>query len=147
MKKHFILQDGIWLGDGSIKLSLTDEPLKFHMRWSINKDSSGLLECVQEIEVIGLSETMYNEFFITDLTKTNFALQLDNTEMGQIEGEGFVSDNTIGWELSEPDQEFGGFEFYNLQEDGKYFMHAEYATGDALKTEIQGKIWQAASTK
>ena len=55
MSDHtFILTPSQWLGEGKIILNMVQEELSFFTRWNVaTKDSTGLIECVQEIQVKG----------------------------------------------------------------------------------------------
>jgi hypothetical protein len=37
---------------------------------------------------------------------------------------------------------FEGFEVYEQQENGDYFLHAEYGSPDQFRTIIEGLIWR-----
>ncbi|GAB4187428.1 MAG: hypothetical protein Tsb0015_06140 [Simkaniaceae bacterium] len=144
MKEHvFLFEPGTWLGEGKIKLTMSEEKLQFYTKWTIPKiDPSGCLECVQDIEISGLSDPMRNEFAITEIGEEGFVIELENQSLGKIFGKGMIKKNVISWEFRNAELGFEGFEFYEKQADGTYFMHAEYATTDDFRTVIQGKIWK-----
>ncbi len=143
MSKHpFIFAPCAWLGEGKIQLNMVDEELGFVTRWTVNdKDPAGKIECVQEIQVKGLSEVMHNQFSFYDMNPSSFLVDLENPALGKVVGTGVINDNVIGWEFRVPDIGFEGFEFYEKQEDGSYLMRAEYATTDQFRTVIRGKVW------
>ncbi len=147
MSKHaFILAPSSWLGEGKIQLNMVEEELGFVTRWSISdRDPTGKIECVQEIQVKGLSDVMHNQFSFYDITQSNFAVDLENPALGRVVGTGIISEKVIGWEFRVEDLGFEGFEFYELQEDGSYLMRAEYATSDQFRTVIRGKVWAQAA--
>ena len=146
MKNHaFILMPNQWLGEGKIVLNMVEEELAFFTRWNISqKDTSGLIECVQEIQVKGLSDIMLNQFLFTNFTNNSFDIELENQALGKIVGGGVISEKVIGWEFRMPELGFEGFEFYERQEDNSYLMHAEYTTSDQFRTLIKGRVWQPA---
>lgn len=143
MTKHaFILAPSSWLGEGKIQLNMVEEELAFVTRWSVSeRDPTGKIECVQEIQVKGLSDIMHNQFSFFDVSHNNFLVDLENPALGRVNGTGIISDKVIGWEFRVEDLGFEGFEFYELQNDGSYLMRAEYATADQFRTIIRGRVW------
>ncbi len=140
---HFLFKPGIWLGEGTINLNMVNEELGFVTRWHIGYiDNYGTIEAVQEIEIKGLSETMHNEFLLSNIDGNKFEIELENQSMGKVIGKGLATDKTLAWEFRLNDLGFEGMEFYELQPDGGYKMHAEYSTTDDFRTKIQGRIWQ-----
>jgi len=139
----FILTPSSWLGEGKIQLNMVDEELAFFTRWNVQKkDGEGKIECVQEIQVKGLSEIMNNQFLFYDLASGAFQIDLDNPALGKVTGKGIITDLVIAWEFRAADIGFEGFEFYEKQGDDSYLMRAEYATPDQFRTVIKGKVWQ-----
>ena len=140
---HFILTPSTWLGEGKIQLNMTEEDLAFCTKWRVSqKDTTGKIECVQDIQVKGLSDIMHNQFFFFDMGPGNFSVELDNPHLGKIVGRGLITDKVIAWEFRSPEIGFEGFEMYEKQSDDAYLLHAEYATTDQLRTVIRGKVWQ-----
>lgn len=148
MNNHsFIFTPGMWNGEGSITLNMVDEELGFYTRWNIVEADPGRIECIQEIQVKGLSDIMLNQFSFFDFTQNNFSIELENQALGRIKGSGLITDKVIAWEFRIPDIGFEGFEFYEKNPDESYLMRAEYATRDQFRTLIQGKLWKPAKTK
>ncbi|PCI92921.1 hypothetical protein COB11_06260 [Candidatus Aerophobetes bacterium] len=144
---HFIFQPGIWLGEGKVKLSISDEELRFFTRWNVKKEKKAVkIPGFQEIEIKGIPEKMCNYFSFYNFGDHDFKVKLENQNIGEVIGEGIIRKDTIAWEFRLNDIGFEGFEFYKLQEDGSYFMHAEYVTQDEYRTVIQGKIWKKSSS-
>ncbi|MFI5334674.1 MAG: hypothetical protein ACHQT8_05880 [Chlamydiales bacterium] len=143
MQKHdFIFSPCAWIGDGKIQLNMVDEELGFVTKWTVSeRDPTGKIQCVQEIQVKGLSDVMHNEFSISNLTANNFSIEMENPAIGKIMGTGLISPAVIGWEFRVPEIGFEGFEFYEKQDDGSYLMRAEYASSDQYRTLIRGKVW------
>ncbi len=143
MAQHqFLLTPGTWLGQGKIQLNMVAEELGFFTRWIVsNPDSEGKIECVQEIQVKGLSDVMHNDFLIHGRTNGEFAIDLENQALGRVTGKGLVNEKVIAWEFRVEDIGFEGFEFYEKQDDKNYTMRAEYATNDQFRTLIQGRLW------
>ncbi len=142
-RHHFIFQPGTYLGEGKIQMNMLQEKLTFYTRWGIPPaDTSGKIITTQEIQVATIADLMQNEFRIYDVDKNHFVIELENQNFGSIVGKGFFNEKRLGWEFRLSELGFEGFEIYELEEDGSYKMHAEYATQDDFRTEIHGKIWQ-----
>jgi hypothetical protein len=144
MTQHqFLLSPSSWLGQGKIQLNMVSEELAFFTRWNAGTvDSDGRIECLQEIQVKGLSDIMHNEFFIYNLASGEFTIDLENQALGKITGKGLVNDKVIAWEFRIEEIGFEGFELYEKQDEKNYLMRAEYATSDQFRTLIQGRVWQ-----
>ncbi len=140
---HFLLTPNAWLGEGKIQLNMVEEELAFVTRWKVSpRDEAGKIECLQEIQVKGLSEVMLNQFLLYDLTPGTFVIDLDNPALGKVTGTGIINDKVIAWEFRAPDVGFEGFEFYERESPESYVMRAEYATSDQFRTTIKGKVWK-----
>lgn len=127
---------------------MVDEELFYFTRWVVNARSDiGDIECIQEIQVKGMSDIMHNQFTIKNLSPTAFVIELENQALGRVQGEGVINDKVIAWEFRVKDIGFEGFEFYEKQPDNTYFMRAEYATSDQFRTIISGKLWQPVKEK
>lgn len=143
LNHNFILSPNSWIGEGKIQLNMFHEELNFLTRWdAAHKDTEGLIECNQEIQIKGLSDIMNNQFSIFNVTPTTFEIELENMALGKIGGKGIITDKLIAWEFRVPHLGFEGFEFYEKQKDDSYLMRAEYSTSDQYRTLIIGKIWQ-----
>lgn len=143
----FILQPNAWIGEGKIVLNMVDENLGFFTRWSVSHpDPSGKIECVQEVQIKGLSEVMLNQFFFYDLSPNAFIVELENQALGKVQGKGIINEKVIAWEFRVSELGFEGFEFYERQSDNSYLMRAEYASSDQFRTIIQGRVWQPATS-
>lgn len=145
MKKMdcFIFEPGMWLGEGKVKLSISDEELKYVTRWNINKTKkNGHIVTMQEVQITGVSDMMNNQFSFYDFGENSFKVELENQTFGKVTGSGIYRPALIAWEFRLGDLGFEGFEMYQLQEDGGYFMHAEYLAQEDFRTQIQGRIWK-----
>ena len=149
MTQHqFLLTPGAWLGTGKIQLNMVAEELAFSTRWDIRHlDGDGRIECLQEIQVKGLSDVMNNEFIIYNFNNGEFSIDLENQALGKILGKGLINDKVIAWEFRVEEIGFEGFELYEKQDEKTYLMRAEYATSDQFRTLIQGKVWQTDLTQ
>ncbi len=125
---------------------MVEEELDFTTCWSLGaKNTDGMIPAKQEVQIKGMNDIMHNTFIITDITTTNFKIELKNAALGTIAGKGVIKDDLIAWEFRYNELEFEGFEFYEKQEESSYLMRAEYATSDHYRTMIHGKIWEKLS--
>ncbi len=122
---------------------MVDEELIYYTRWNlVGINEEGKITAIQEIQIKGIADTMQNQFLITNLTSTEFDIELENASLGLIKGKGIIKENLVAWEFRDQEVGFDGFEFYEKQPDGSYLMRAEYATPDQHRTVIKGKIWE-----
>jgi hypothetical protein len=139
----FLFEPGIWLGEGKVQLSVSEDDLQFFTRWNIGKQKEkGVIDSSQEIEIKGLQDKSKNLLIFTPLGDDEFKVELENENIGKVQGKGVIRPKLIAWEFRSLDKVFEGFEVYELLEDGSYFMHAEYINKEELRTQIQGKIWK-----
>lgn len=139
----FIVQPSSWLGEGKIKLNMVDEELSFYTRWNMgHRGEGGIIECLQEIQVRGVADTMHNQFMFSSWGPHQFCIEMENHAVGRVQGTGIISEYVIGWEFKVPELGFEGFEFYEKQSDNSYLMRAEYTGNEQFRTSINGRIWQ-----
>ncbi len=142
----FILSPGTWSGEGKILLNMIEEELIFNTNWIVQqKDFSGKVQCSQEIQIQGLSENMRNELTFYDFQSKQFAVDMENQNIGRIAGVGLLDEKMIAWEFRNSETNFEGYETYSLQEDGSYLMRGEYVTSDQFRTQIEARIWPQSS--
>jgi hypothetical protein len=144
---EFLFSPSSWIGQGKIKLNMVAEELIFFTRWNIgNKDEKGRIECIQEIQVKGLTDVMHNQFAMYDFSSGGFTIDLENQALGKVIGKGVINEKIIAWEFRVDEMGFDGYEFYEKIDDKNYMMRAEYATSDQFRTVIEGKVWQQLPT-
>lgn len=149
MAQHlFILSPGIWLGEGKISFSASSEQIPFSTRWTIQEEEQHegkvKISCLQEVEMRDGNEKLKNHITLSEVTQTNFVVELSNEMVGKVTGKGVIDAKTIAWELREKSG-FEGFEVYELQDNGEYFFHAEYASTENFRTIIDGRVWKKTS--
>lgn len=143
MQGHqFIFSAGQWIGEGKITFSASPDHLRFYTKWEIEPvDKTGAICCQQQVEIEGGDDRVCNRFVCLNLQPEAFVIQLRNELFGEMEGKGVVDVKTIAWEFrGNPD--FEGFEVYELQENGDYMLHAEYASSEEFRTIVDGRIWK-----
>lgn len=146
MANHlFIFSPGYWLGDGKISFSASKEQIGFATRWIVEEeDDNAVISCTQEVEMRGSNEKVLNKLKFSQITEKNFRVELENDLAGKVKGKGVIDSKTIAWELREH-AGFEGFEVYEIQENGEYHFHAEYASSENFRTIIDGRIWRKGS--
>lgn len=143
-EKDFIFTPGLWLGEGKISFSSSPEFLRFYTKWEIKEDTPGIMTATQIVEMHGMEEQVINQLTFTDIQPTSFKVHLENNLIGSISGAGLRTENSIAWEFR-GQIAFEGFEVYERQETGDYFLHAEYGSTDQFRTIIEGLIWRKGS--
>lgn len=137
---HFLFQPGVWIGEGKISFSGTQDIVRFFTRWILTP-SQDSFNALQEVELHNLQQTTRNKFTFFDFKDNHFKVEMENADMGVVTGKGNFSPKTLAWELrSFPGSE--GFEVYERQENGEYFFHADYVSCENFRTHIEGKLWK-----
>jgi hypothetical protein len=141
MHHAFIFTPGVWDGMGNITFSMAEDVLQFTMQWTILPIDEKKIYFNQEIAIFSFPEKMRNHFTLWQVTPSTFEIQLENQIVGKVVGSGLITPTTIAWEFRRRDQEFEGFEIYELQKDGTYKMHAEFTAGEGMRTHVTGTIF------
>jgi hypothetical protein len=137
----FLFQPGVWSGSGQIVLNMVEEALSFTTQWIVHpKDVLGKILGSQKIQIQGLSDEMLNELCFYDIKGKGFSVDFSNANIGRVVGLGIFDETSVGWEFTNNDLGFEGFETYLLQSDGTYLMHAEYLTSEQFRTQIQARL-------
>jgi len=137
---QFIFNPGRWVGEGRITFSSSSEMLRFYTSWVLNPEEDSKIACNQRVEMQGAPEVVENNFSIYDISKSKFGIDLENDLIGKVIGTGVIDEKTIAWEFR-GNAGLEGFEVYELQENGDYMLHAEYAS-DQFRTIIDGRVWK-----
>lgn len=140
MTHAFILQPGRWEGKGTITFTMAEDVLNFTMTWTVLPEDNGRIHFSQEIDIDTFAEKMHNHFYAEKVTPSSFEIILENNIAGKVLGKGVIDAKVVAWEFARKDQEFEGFEVYELQGDGSYNMRAEFTAGDGLRTKVKGSI-------
>lgn len=140
INQDFIFTPGLWLGEGKITFSSSSEFLRFYTKWEISRLEGEMMKGVQTVEIQGIEEHVVNTFTFSEMKPNTFVVSLENPMVGKISGTGLRDERVIAWEFrGQP--AFEGFEVYERQENGDYFIHAEYGTPAEYRTIIEGLIW------
>lgn len=142
---RFIFIPGTWIGEGTISFSSSPERIHFYTKWLTNSWDPILgFICTQQVEMQGVEENVFNKLAITEILDSKFVITLENNLIGSVVGKGIINEETIAWEYRKG-SDFEGFEVYELQKNGDYLLHAEYASSDEYRTVIDGRIWLKSS--
>lgn len=146
MNQHkFIFTPGRWVGGGKITFSASYELIRFYTSWSIESEDEGKIFCRQRVEMQQINEMVNNYFSFYDISEYAFKVDLENELFGSVSGTGIIDGATIAWEFhgtSSQQNQFEGFEIYELQDDGDYMMHAEYSSAELFRTIVDARIWK-----
>lgn len=141
MSSHsFIFLPGRWIGEGRVGFSASSDTLHFYTQWQINPIEGSVIQCTQEVDMPGTDKSL-NTFAISEITAVSFVINLQNDILGKVQGRGIIEPKTIAWEFHGQGT-LEGFEVYEMQENGDYMMHAEYASQAQFRTIIDGRIWK-----
>jgi len=76
-----------------------------------------------------------------DFSGNKFKIELESEQINKSVGSGLIDEKTIAWEFRSSEG-MEGFEVYELQENGDYMFHAEYASLGQFRTIVDGRIWR-----
>lgn len=139
---NLFYKPGLWIGEGKITFSASPDHVRVFTRWTYqNQEDPNIHVWSQEVEMHGQEDKIINNYVFTPLTDTTFSVSLHNEVLGKSLGKGVIDNNKIAWEIRSTEI-FQGIEVYELQENGDYMMHAEYAAQDNFRTIIDGRIWK-----
>lgn len=114
--------------------------IRFYTRWTVESRNKATIIARQLVEIQGAEESILNSFTLSTVTDEKFNIQLENDLVGKIKGTGLYDTQSIAWEFR-GNPSFEGFEVCRLEDNGDYSVHAEYASIDAHRTTIDGRIW------
>lgn len=138
---EFIFSAGVWIGEGKITFSASPEHVRYFTKWVVQEISEGEISAQQDVQMQGSDEIVSNHFLFNDFKTNTFLVELRNDLIGISKGNGVIDVKTIAWEFR-GHSNFEGFEVYELQENGDYMVHAEYASQDQFRTIIDGRVWK-----
>ena len=148
MSEHqFIFSPGIWLGQGLITFSYSEEKISYYTKWIVEHGDDGLIRTQQHVQKQGEKETLLNFLVFAPTVPPHFTVELKNEELECVQGKGMQDDKQILWtyytNIASPQIEtFEGFESYVLESNGEYTAHAEYSSLEGYTTIVDGKIWR-----
>lgn len=138
---EFLFREGAWLGDGKITFSGSKEVIPFFTRWICHAEDEKMILCTQDVELQGAGEHVHNVFYVSDIKKETFSIQLENEMIGKVAGSGVIEEGRVAWEFRSHIN-FQGFEIYKKTGEDSYEFHAEYTSQEELRTMINGRIWK-----
>lgn len=135
----FLFKPATWVGEGSVSFDSSPEQMFFSTTWKIGFLENQRIQCIQQVKMEEIDETVENHYIFYIKDESSFDLELENESLGKVSGAGLIDAKTIAWEI------FGetavqGYEVYEIQENGGYLFHAEYASPNQFRTLIEGHI-------
>lgn len=143
-RQDFIFTPGIWLGEGKITFSASSEFIRFYTKWQISEEQDKVMKAIQTVEMQGVEEQVTNTFTFYDIQPNSFSVSMENNLVGKVVGKGIRDGKLIAWEFHKQ-EDCEGFEVYEQQENGDYFLHAEYGAPEPFRTVVEGLIWRKGS--
>lgn len=141
MNSHaFIFKPGYWLGEGKVTFDNTKEHIHFYTRWVIEPEEDGLIICSQQVEMQGAEDVLSNRYSFSNIRNDSCIITIENELVSSVTGRCVIEPKTIAWEFR-GHETMEGFEVFQLQDNGDYMFHAEYAGNDQFRTHIDGRIW------
>jgi hypothetical protein len=137
---NFLLSPGIWLGQGKITFNSTVDSIEFFTKWIV-LESDQSMTCNQEVEMKGIEGKVENLYVVSKITPESFMIALDNELVGKVQGRGVIDPKNIAWEIR-GQQDFEGFESFELQDNGEYVFHSEFLSPEQFRTIIDGHLWK-----
>ncbi|MDR3625074.1 MAG: hypothetical protein P4L16_08065 [Chlamydiales bacterium] len=138
----FLLEEGVWLGEGQIELCQYAQQLTYYTKWKIGPLVDGKIDAIQEVEIADGHERVINRYSFFKTEAHSFQIELENELFGKVSGKGIISTGAIAWEFHGEDLIFEGFELFQLKNDGTYINRAEYATDGEPHSIISGTLWK-----
>jgi len=138
---EFIFKPGVWVGEGRVTFNASPEIIRFYTKWNIEKEKRNAITCQQHVELEGGESNVFNKMTFSEITPDAFLIELKSELLGTIKGKGVIDKKTIAWEFRDS-SDVEGFEVYELQDNGDFMFHAEYTSGDHIRTIIDGRIWK-----
>lgn len=138
---EFIFIPGRWVGGGKITFSSASEHIRFYTSWNIDKKTNNTILLQQKVEMQPLQNVVNNSFLLYDFSGNKFKIELESEQINKSVGSGLIDEKTIAWEFRSSEG-VEGFEVYELQENGDYMFHAEYASLGQFRTIVDGRIWR-----
>ena len=142
MNKLVFFRKDKWIGEGDISIEGEEENFPMVMKISMKDpcEKNPVYEFTTSIHMDGAEEVITNSYTITMHRKNKFHILIYGENWGHVEGDGFVKDDFIGWEVSSPDGEFHGYESIEIQRDGELSFSGEYAAKNEMRTKITGSL-------
>lgn len=137
----FIFNQSEWEGEGIISFSISPEKIKFKTRWEVHPKQNEKINCVQVVQMEDVDDYVSNFLNFSQLSMGEFIVELENESIGHVKGTGLYDSEKISWEFRGHPR-FEGFEVYRIRDDGSYDVHAEFASGQNVRTLIEGHIWK-----
>jgi len=141
MEHHlFLFEPGIWLGEGKITFSYSQESFAYFTKWIVEEGNNGVVSCKQFVEISELGHKMENRFNVQLVSDAAFEIALSNEFVSKVPGKGRADQTQIFWEFQQLES-LEGQEEYTRQARDEYTMRGGYCAQNLFRTVIEGKIW------
>ncbi|MCH9811250.1 hypothetical protein K0U07_00630 [bacterium] len=141
MKVHHFFSKDKWIGEGNILIEGEDTSCPMHMKMEMKEanEKNPVYEFTTEMHMQGFDEVVVNSYTITMHRQNKFHVLIYGENWGYVEGDGFVKEDFIGWEVTSLDGAFHGFESLELKKSGEIAFFGEYAA-EGMRTKIEGLL-------
>ncbi|MBA3957277.1 MAG: hypothetical protein H0X51_02620 [Parachlamydiaceae bacterium] len=151
-RHHFLFTSGEWLGVGKLTFLMSPTAIRIYMKWIVSPMVDNVILCDQHIQAEGADIEIVNHLKITVTSTTTFDITLKSETTGEVQGKGVIENHCIKWAfekmaLDAITEGFKGEEVYRLQENGEYYLHGQYVTGQDYGTVVDGRLWEKATNK
>ncbi|MBB64242.1 MAG: hypothetical protein CMO81_04190 [Waddliaceae bacterium] len=143
MVHTFLLEPGVWQGNGTLLFKGTPEKWPIFIRWEIHKGAPLLIDALLTIDISSLSTVHHYRYkIIPGEDEKKFQIRLQNEVIGNLEGKGIIDQKYIAWDFHDPKLPYEGLERYLLLENGGYRIASEFCSTDQTRLQITGEIHQ-----
>jgi hypothetical protein len=131
-----------WIGEGKILIENEEEDFPIIMKISLKdvREMSPIIEFTSIVCVNGSENVMQTHYTLTFHRKNTFHVLIAGENWGHVEGEGFIKNNFIGWEVKSSDGLFHGYESMEVDAYKQIIFFGEYAMKNEMRTKIEGKL-------
>ena len=131
-----------WIGEGKILIEDEEEEFPIVMKIKIKDGAevSPIIEFTSTIFLNASENIMETYYTLTTYRKNSFHILIAGEKWGHVEGEGFIKDNFIGWEVTSSDGLFHAYESIEIGINKEIVFFGEYAMKNEMRTKIQGKL-------
>lgn len=131
-----------WIGEGLISVEGEDDsfPIVMKIKMKDFGERSPIFEFTSCIHMDESEDIIENCYTLTMHRKKKFHVLIAGENWGHVEGDGFIKDDFIGWEVTSPDGIFHGYESIEVKKGGELLFHGEYAAKNEMRTKITAKL-------
>ncbi len=138
LKNRDLFKKEGFIGEGKIYIEDegTDFPILMKISMKECDERSPILEFTTTIEMDQGDEPIINYYTLTFHGENTFHILIASENWGYVEGNGFIKQGFIGWEIASADQMFHGHESIETKGENDYRFFGEYASKEEMRTKI-----------